>query len=225
MGCFVTFEGPEGSGKTTQLSMLHRSLLAEGYEVLLVREPGGTPIGDQIRQVLHDVQNVDMTPEAEVLLYSASRAQLVRRVIIPALAADKVVLCDRYADSTIAYQGYGHHLDLEALQAITRFATEGLRPDLIVYLDVQVEDGLHRKKDAYLAGKSEWNRMDQQALAFHRRVHAGYLELAAAEPHRWFIVDASGSIDTVQRIIDRRVRNLLATLGIRPGDNEPAHCA
>ena len=222
MGCFITFEGPEGSGKTTQLRILHRSLLAEGYRVLLAREPGGTPIGNQIREVLHDVENVDMTPEAEVLLYSASRAQLVRRVILPALASGNIVLCDRYADSTIAYQGYGHRLDLDALRAITRFATEGLRPDLIVYLDVQVEDGLRRKKEAYLAGQSEWNRMDRQALAFHRRVHAGYLELAAAEPHRWFIVDAGGPVEVVQAAVDRRVRALLATLGIRPGDNGPA---
>jgi dTMP kinase len=210
MSCFLTFEGPDGSGKTTQLQILHRYLVRAGWPVLLVREPGGTDIGDQIRTVLHDTRNVSMLPNAEVLLYSASRAQLVGQVIRPALAAGSVVLCDRYAEATMAYQGYGHGLDLELLEAITTFATGGLRPDLIIYLDIQIEEGLRRKRSSFQAGEGEWNRMDQKELGFHRRARAGYLRMAAAEPKRWFVLDATRSIASLQDSIRRRVKRLLA---------------
>jgi dTMP kinase len=210
MSCFITFEGPDGSGKTTQLQMLCRYLVRRGWPVLLVREPGGTDIGDQIRTVLHDTRNVSMLPNAEVLLYSASRAQLVGQVIRPALEAGSVVLCDRYAEATMAYQGYGHGLDLELLRAITTFATGGLRPDLIVYLDIEIEKGLQRKKSSFQAGQGEWNRMDQKELDFHRRARTGYLQMAAAEPERWFILDATRSIASLQDSIRRRVKHLLA---------------
>jgi len=208
MGCFITFEGPDGSGKTTQIQALYSVLAEEGYPVLLVREPGGTDIGDQIRSVLHDVRNVGMLPNTEVLLYSASRAQLVGRVIRPALDAGKLVLCDRYAESTMAYQGYGHQFDLELLKAITAFATGGLRPDLIIYLDIDVEEGLRRKQKAFLRGTSEWNRMDQKELDFHRRTRSGYLELAGAEPKRWLVLDATQSIDSLKMHIRERVESL-----------------
>lgn len=214
MSCFITFEGPDGSGKTTQIQALYDDLVAEGYPVLLVREPGGTDIGDQVRAVLHDVKNVEMLPNAEVLLYSASRAQLVGQVIRPALEAGKVVLCDRYAESTMAYQGYGYNLDQGLLKAITAFATGGLRPDLIVYLDIHVEEGLRRKESGFREGKGEWNRMDQKELAFHRRVRNGYLEMAAAEPERWFVLDASHPIASIQASIRERVKRLLAEKGI-----------
>ena len=210
MSCFITFEGPDGSGKTTQLQILHRYLLRVGYPVLLVREPGGTDIGDQIRTVLHDTRNVSMLPNAEVLLYSASRAQLVGQIIRPALEGGSVVLCDRYAEATMAYQGYGHGLDLKLLRAITAFATGGLRPDLIVYLDVEIDEGLRRKKSSFQAGQGEWNRMDQKELDFHRRARAGYLQMAAAEPERWFVLDATRPIASLQQSIRRRVRRLLA---------------
>jgi len=216
MGCFITFEGPDGSGKTTQVRALYGALAVAGYPVLLLREPGGTDIGDQIRAVLHDVRNVDMLANAEVLLYSASRAQLVGQVIRPALSGEKVVLCDRYAESTMAYQGYGHQLDLQLLQAITTFATGDLRPDLIVYLDVEAGEGLRRKQRAFHEGESEWNRMDQKALAFHRRARSGYLQLAAAEPERWFIVDGTQSIQLIQDLIWKRVIDLLDGRQIRP---------
>ena len=209
MSCFITFEGPDGSGKTTQLHILHRYLVRAGYPVLLVREPGGTDIGDQIRTVLHDTRNVSMLPNTEVLLYSASRAQLVGQIIRPALEASSVVLCDRYAEATMAYQGHGHGLDLELLRAITTFATGGLRPDLIIYLDIEVEQGLQRKKSSFQAGQGEWNRMDQKALDFHRRARAGYLQMAAAEPERWFVLDASRSVASIQQAIRRRVKRLL----------------
>lgn len=192
---FITLEGPEGSGKSTQLSLLVAFLEESGYSVVATREPGGTDIGDQIRDVLHDVRNTAMKPETEFLLYSASRAQLVREVINPALADKKVVLCDRFADSTIAYQGYGRGLDLEALRAITRFATGGLVPDITFLLDIDVQEGLNRR----INGADEMNRLDLEAIAFHQRVRDGYHQMAAAEPDRWVVVDAGQSPEEIQR--------------------------
>ncbi len=206
---FITLEGPDGSGKSTQIRLLYERLVAAGYDVLLTREPGGTPIGDQVRQVLHDLKNQEMAAEAEILLYSASRAQLVAQVIRPELAAGRIVLCDRYADSTMAYQGYGRGLDLEALSAITAFATGSLKPDLTVLLDVSVETGLSRRK----TGGGEWNRMDQQTLDFHRRTRAGYHALAAAEPDRWTVVDASGTEDEVAAAVWSVVNSALRARG------------
>ena len=210
MSCFITFEGPDGSGKTTQIQALYSHLQQDGYPVLLVREPGGTDIGDQIRATLHDPQNIKMLPNTETLLYSASRAQLVGQMIRPALQAGKLVLCDRYAESTLAYQGYGHRLDFELLRAITTFVTGGLRPDLIIYLDIDAEKALRRKQAAFRAGESEWNRMDQKELDFHRRVQAGYLEMANEEPERWFILDAARPIAALEERIRERVKRLLA---------------
>jgi len=192
---FITFEGPDGSGKTTQITLLAAFLREQGFPVLTTREPGGTAIGDQIRGCLHDVGNTEMTAEAEILLYSASRAQLVQEVIRPALAAGKIVLCDRFADSTIAYQGYGRGLDLDALAFITRFATGGLKPDLTVLLTLDAEHGLRRRE----TDGAEMNRMDLQASPFYRRVQEGYEALAAAEPERWAIVDADRPADEVQQ--------------------------
>jgi dTMP kinase len=203
---FITFEGPEGSGKTTQIRQLVDRLTARGLNILQVREPGGTSIGDQIRDVLHDHKNEAMDPHAELLLYSASRAQLVAQVLRPHLAAGGIVICDRYFDSTMAYQGYGHGLDLEALRQITRFATDGLTPDLTLYLDIDPEHGLERRNSS----GEEWNRMDALALDFHKRVRDGYLQLIAAEPQRWVKIDASQSIDVVQKaigdVVDERLQ-------------------
>jgi dTMP kinase len=202
---FITFEGPEGSGKSTQIVRLQRALEDRGIHPLVTREPGGTDIGDQIRAVLHDVDNTAMRPNTEILLYSASRAQIVGELIRPSLERGTIVLCDRYADSTMAYQGYGHGLDLQVLAMITRFATAGLKPDLTIYLDVPVERGLARKRKAFEAGEDELNRMDRKELAFHLRVRAGYLEMAASEPERWVIVDASRPIEAVQADIREHV--------------------
>ena len=187
MGTFITFEGPDGSGKTTQIRRLAEWLEARGARVLLTREPGGTDISEQIRAVLHDLKNTAMQPHTEILLYSAARAQLVAEKIRPHLAAGGIVLSDRYADSTLAYQGYGHGLDLATLRLITAFATGGLRPDLTLLFDVDAETGLRRRQ----AGGGEWNRLDDYALAFHQRVRAGYLELARVEPERWVKLDAA----------------------------------
>jgi dTMP kinase len=210
MGFFVTFEGPEGSGKTTQIELLAAYLRALGHDVVMTREPGGTPIGDQIRAVLHDVENTAMVAETEILLYSASRAQLVQELIRPALAANQVVLSDRYADSTMAYQGYGRGLDLAALRQITRFATGGLQPDLTMYLDCPVEEGLRRKQQAMAQSAGEWNRLDRETVAFHRRVSQGYLTLVAAEPERWLVLDARQPVASLQEEIRNAVRNALA---------------
>jgi dTMP kinase len=210
MALFVTFEGPDGSGKTTQIKLLAGHLEALGHDVLVTREPGGTSIGDQIRIVLHDVKNVEMACETEFLLYSASRAQLVRQVVKPHLMRGGVVLCDRYADSSLAYQGYGRELDLDAVRLITQFATEGLVPDLTVYLDLPVEMGIERKQVAHAAQAGEWNRLDQQSMDFHRRVRQGYLHMAQADPGRWLVIDAAQSIEDTQAVIRKRLETLLS---------------
>jgi dTMP kinase len=198
---FITLEGPEGSGKSTQAVLLAQFLAENGFSVVSTREPGGTNIGDQIRGVLHDVANEEMESETEFLLYSSSRAQLVREVIRPALLENKVVLCDRYADSSIAYQGYGRGLDLDTLLAVTEFATGGLVPDLTLLLDIDVEQGLSRRID----GDDEMNRLDLQEIAFHQRVRDGYHQLAAAGPERWVLVDAGRRPEEIQRDLRRIV--------------------
>jgi dTMP kinase len=210
MSLFITFEGPDGSGKTTQIRLLADTLTGQGYDVLCTREPGGTLIGDQIRQVLHDVGNTAMAARAEILLYSASRAQLVQQVILPHLNRGGVVLCDRYADSTYAYQGYGRQLDLDTLRLITRFATQNLKPDLTIYLDVDVTEGLRRKAVANAAGEGEWNRMDQLEEAFHHRVRAGYWQMAQNEPERWLIINASAPVEQIHQTIWQRLEKVLA---------------
>ncbi len=190
---FITLEGPEGSGKTSQLPKLADYLRRQGYDVLTTREPGGTSISEQIRTVLHNLENKEMNPRTEILLFQASRAQLVEQVIRPHLEKGGVVLSDRYADSTLAYQGFGHQIDIEPLKVLVSFATGGLKPDLTLLLDVDVETGLRRKEL-----KGEWNRLDAYNLDFHRRVRHGYLNLAEAEPHRWVVIDANQEPGMVQ---------------------------
>jgi len=193
---FITFEGPEGSGKSTQLPMLAQFLEESGLPVVRTREPGGTKIGDQIREVLVRMDNTELHPRTEILLFLAARAQLVEELIIPSLQQGKIILCDRYGDSTLAYQGYGHGLDLETLRAMLQFATGGLKPDLTILLDVDVMTGLRRKKI-----KEEWNRLDAFELSFHERVRTGYHMLAGQDPERWKIVDATQDPDQVQKEI------------------------
>ncbi len=190
---FITLEGSEGSGKTTQIPILAEQLEQRGYSVLTLREPGGTPIGDQIRSILLDTRNTDIHPRTEILLFQASRAQLVEQVIHPHLKSGGVVICDRYSDSTLAYQGYGYQQDLEALKSIVHFATCGLKPDLTLLLDMDVEEGLRRR-----AKGGEWNRMDAYQQAFYERVRQGYLQMARAEPQRWVIIDAGRPPEEVQ---------------------------
>jgi dTMP kinase len=196
---FITLEGPDGSGKTSQLPLLAEYLRTQGFDVLTTREPGGTSISEQIRAVLHSLENTEMNPRTEILLYQASRAQLVVQVIRPHLAKGGVVISDRFADSTLAYQGYGHQLDLEPLGVLVAFATGGLKPDLTILLDIDVEVGLQRRKQG-----GNWNRLDAYDLAFHQRVRQGYHQLARAEPERWVEIDASQPPKKVQ-IAMRRV--------------------
>jgi dTMP kinase len=202
---FVTFEGPDGSGKTTQAKMLVEFLQARGAPVIYTREPGGTEISEQIREVILSTRNKSMRSETEVLLFSAARAQIVDQVIRPALAEGKIVVCDRYYDSTLAYQGYGLGLDLDALRAITKFATRGLVPNLTFYIDVPAEIGLARRH------QGETNRLDHKDVEYHTRVRNGYLELAKAEPHRFVIIDGTESIEQVQAKIQARMLKELKT--------------
>ena len=190
---FITLEGPEGSGKTSHIPPLVEYLRGKGHIVFPTREPGGTSIGEQIREVIHDLKNVEMHPRTETLLYQAARAQIVEQVVKPRLKAGEIVISDRYYDSTIAYQGYGHQQDLEQVRALVKYATGGLVPDLTVLLDVDVEDGLKRKKK-----DNEWNRLDAYTVEFHQRVRAGYLEMARQEPYRWVVVDAGRKWESVQ---------------------------
>jgi dTMP kinase len=202
---FITLEGPEGSGKTLQLPKLADYLRQSGFDVLATREPGGTSISEQIRTILHNLENKEMNPRTEILLFQASRAQLVEQVVRPHLAKGGIVICDRYADSTLAYQGYGHQIDIESLRVLVNFATGGLKPDLTLLLDVDVETGLRRKEL-----KGEWNRLDAYDLEFHQRVHQGYLQLVHSEPERWVVIDASQSPTQVQnemrKVVIERLR-------------------
>jgi len=211
-GLFITFEGGEGSGKSTHARLLYEYLRDKEYPVVLTREPGGTRISDLVRQILLDPENTDILPRTEILLFSASRAQLSDEFIRPHLEQSHIVICDRYADSTMAYQGYGLGLDLDTLRAITAFATGGLTPDLTLYLDVPIETGLRRRlgvgSDAELPGDgsqmplfNKWDRLDRKELEYHRRVQQGYEQLMLAEPHRWHRVDANRSLEEVQEDI------------------------
>jgi len=199
---FITLEGPEGSGKTSHIPYLVEYFREQGHVVFPTREPGGTSIGEQIREILHSLKNTEMHPRTETLLYQASRAQFVEQVIKPRRAMGEIVLSDRYADSTIAYQGYGHQQDLEQVRALVRYATGGLLPDLTVLLDVNVEIGLKRKQKA-----DEWNRLDAYTVEFHRRVRAGYLEMVRQEPSRWRVVDAGRAWKSVQE----ELRNVISS--------------
>lgn len=214
---FITFEGIDGSGKTTQSRLLAAHLREQGHNVLLTREPGGTEIGDQIRTILLDnLNNTDMQPRTELLLFCASRAQLVGQVIRPHMARGGIVICDRYADSTLAYQGYGHGLPVDELKQILRFATGGLRPDRTIYLDLRPEDGLQRRRAGMLFG-ADWNRLDDMELDFHRRVYEGYAALRREEPARWLVVDASAPSEAVQEALRRALQPHLPQKE-RPGD-------
>jgi len=201
---FITLEGPEGSGKTSHLPHLVEYLRKKGYTLFPTREPGGTSIGEQIREVLHSMKNAEMNPRTETLLYQAARAQFVEQVVRPRLAAGEIVISDRYADSTIAYQGYGHQQGLEQVRALVYYATGGLTPDLTVLLDVDVEIGLERGVQRRAKG-GEWNRLDAYQLDFHRRVRVGYLEMVKQEPKRWVVIDAAQPWDAVQEDLREKV--------------------
>ena len=201
---FITLEGPDGGGKSSLILPIAEHLRSLGHEVLTTREPGGTEIGDQVRTVLTRLDNSKMHPRTETLLFLAARAQLVEQCIRPQLEQGRIVISDRYGDSTLAYQGYGHGNDLETLRHLLQFATGGLWPDLTLLLDISPEQGLQRKRTG-----GEWNRLDAYELAFHKRVRDGYLELAQQNPQRWVIIDASQPFESVQQDLIQAVMQRL----------------
>jgi dTMP kinase len=196
---FITFEGCEGCGKSAQSRALHKKLMDLNIAAVLTCEPGGTPLGEGIARWLKWDGGLDISPLAELLLFNASRAELVAKVIRPALDGGSVAISDRYIDSTIAYQGYGRGLDLDTVAAINDKATGGLKPNLTILLDIPAEEGLGRKK------ASRRDRFEQEDIDFHRRVRDGYLRLAAAEPSRWLVLDATQSKDKVEQLIWQKV--------------------
>jgi dTMP kinase len=204
MSLFITFEGGEGSGKSGQAKALYRRLKKSAIPVLLTHEPGGTPFGKKLGRWLKWAQGMDIPPLVELMLFNASRAQLVTEVIKPSLKSGMVVISDRYADSTTVYQGFGRGLDLEMVKATNNTATQGLKPDLTILLDITAEDGLARKK-----GRKK-DRFEREELAFHQRVRQGYLKLAADEPGRWLVADASQPKQKIAQIIWQRVSHLLS---------------
>jgi dTMP kinase len=203
-GFFLAVEGIEGSGKTTQVARLDQRLRATGQNVVVTKEPGGTVLGDRIRAILLDPQEEGMDPLAELFLYSASRRQHVVELIRPSLERGAVVVCDRFTDATLAYQGFGRLLELDRLRQINEIATDGLRPDLTVVLDVAESFGLERARARNAAADLHHeSRFEGEDLRFHRRVREGYLALAEADPDRYAVIDAAGSIDEVfARMID-----------------------
>ena len=228
-GIFITLEGGEGAGKTTQAQLLRRRLEQSGHKVVVTREPGGTHLSEEIRRIIlrpsaelrpnppasgtssdPDVASrSSLLPEAEVLLFLAARAQLVAEVIRPTLERGGIVICDRYSDSTLAYQGYGRGLDIEAVAAADKLATGGLRPDLSVLLELPVEVGLARK-----TANAEWDSIGQESREFHERVHAGFRQLVAREPGRWLVVDATLPAEVIGERIWERVAPLVRPLAV-----------
>jgi dTMP kinase len=211
-GVFITFEGPEGGGKSSQARRLVARLESQGLRVLLTREPGGTPVGEAIRNLLqHDAVGEKLVPEAELLLFAASRAQLVREVILPALEAGTIVISDRFADSTTAYQGYARQRDIEPLLAINAFAIADAVPDLTVLLDIDIDAGFERVVQRYGSDAAAKDRFEREAREFHQRVRRGYLELAGRWPQRFKVVDASRDIAEVEGDVAAHVARLLAS--------------
>lgn len=203
-GIFITIEGLDGSGKSTQVPRIKGFLEKKGYEVLLTREPGGTRIGEKIRQILLDKDHKEMSATTEALLYAASRAQHVEQVIVPALKEGKAVLCDRFVDSSIAYQGKGRGLGPEAVKDINKFATHGLGPDITILLDIAPEVGLNRVRSTKGA-----DRLEQEKLDFHRRVYEGYKDLADIYPDRIKIIDAGKTVEEISREIEDRLSSVV----------------
>ncbi len=208
-GKFITFEGSEGSGKSTQSAFLYEYLQVRGYDALYIREPGGAPISENIRNTLLDTHNEAMTALCELLLYMAARAQTVEEVILPALKAGRIVICDRFLDSTLAYQGYGLGMDLRVIKYIGRLATKELKPDLTIFLDLAVRKGLrHRRIDR--------DRIESRPLEYHQRVRLGYLKLARLEPARIKVVELEADMEKTQSKIRELTEKYVLSAYKRP---------
>lgn len=218
-GLFITCEGVEGSGKTTQLRRLAATLRQAGQRVTETREPGGSSLGEAIRSILLMTANQGMAAEAELFLYLASRAQLSRECIVPSLNAGSIVICDRFADATVAYQGYGRGLDLKLIATMNRAATGGLTPDLTILLDLDPREGLHRVRERGQVPLPEpsLDRLESEALEFHDRVREGYLHLAREEPHRFQVIDATRTVEAVATEIWERVEPLIGSWALQGG--------
>ena len=215
-GRFITLEGPDGAGKSIHAERLAAALRARGLTVTLVREPGGTALGEAIRRILLD-RGLVHAPAADALLFNAARAQLVAEVVRPALGRGEVVVCDRFADSTLAYQGHGSGMDLEALRVLAAVSTGGLVPDRTILLDLPVEVGLERRRRGPAAEQTRFEDDARHDRAFHDRVRAGFLALAEAAPGRWRVVDAAAAEERVAADVLVAVADLLPTVGAEVG--------
>jgi len=211
MSFFITFEGIEGCGKTTQIRLLAERLRQRGFEILVTREPGGCPIADAIRSILLHPDSRALVPRAELLLYAAARAQHVDEIIRPALARGALVLCDRFIDATVAYQGGGRSLDLSLIDSLNALATDSVVPDMTLLLDMPVEEGLKRARQRN-ASTPEEDRFEREAIDFHRRVRSEYLQLARQHP-RFMVIDATGPVDVVAKRIGAAVETVLRHKG------------
>jgi len=203
MSLFITFEGGEGCGKSTQSRMLYRELQKLAIPAVLIHEPGITKLGQRIRRFLKWSEELNVSPTAELLLFNASRTQLVKEIIKPVLQKGTIVICDRYADSTTAYQGYGRGLDLAVVATANKIGMQGVPPDLTILLDIPVEEGFARKKG------DRTDRFEKEDITFHWRVREGYLKLAAAEPKRWLVIDAMKNKDVIAGVIWQKVSQLI----------------
>jgi len=209
MTLFITFEGGEGCGKSTQARALYRKLSRLAIPVILTHEPGGTSLGNKLSRWLKWAEGTDISPLTELMLFNASRSQLVTEVIRPSLKEGKIVICDRYADSTTVYQSYGRGLDLEMVKAVNNAAIQGLKPNLTVLLDISVEEGLARQRS------KKQDRFEQEEIAFHQRVREGFLKLAQQEPQRWLVVAATQPKEKIARTIWQRVSQSISEQGLK----------
>lgn len=205
-GVFITFEGGEGSGKTTIANMIQKTLAQEGYHVVLTREPGGVEIAEKIRDIIHDVKYTNMDRKTEALLYAASRRQHLVEKVIPALENDAIVICDRFVDSSMVYQGIARGIGIDEVYQMNLFATENILPKRTIFFDIQPEDGLKR---VYANKDREVNRLDLENIDFHRKVYQGYLSLCDKFPNRIVKIDASLDIDHVYQQVLKKIREIL----------------
>ena len=205
-GVFITFEGGEGSGKTTIANMIQKTLAQEGYHVVLTREPGGVEIAEKIRDIIHDVKYINMDRKTEALLYAASRRQHLVEKVIPALEIDAIVICDRFVDSSMVYQGIARGIGIDEVYQMNLFATENILPKRTIFFDIQPEDGLKR---VYENKDREVNRLDLENIDFHRKVYQGYLSLCDKFPNRIVKIDASLDIDHVYQQVLKKIREIL----------------
>lgn len=212
-GLFVTFEGIEGCGKTTQITRLAKALHQKNFDTIVTREPGGCQISDKIRSILLDSNHHSMVPETELLLYTAARAQHISQVVRPALDQGKIVLCDRFCDATLAYQGYGRHLDLEIINQLNHYACQGTTPDVTLLLDLPVEDGLSRARSRNAQSETlDEDRFEQESLEFHQRIRDAYLLFSQQQSERIKVIDATGDFDEVYHRISSTMLPILTAL-------------